>query len=183
MQKKAAIEMSIGTIVVIVLAMSMLILGLILVKNIFTGATYNVNSINDKVRDEIGRLFVENKKTVVYLPNSIAEIEQNNEWGVAFAIKNLNTGTAQASSFSYEVVISDPDATSKCGISERTIENWISTGRSDTNIDISPGQTFYGLVRFNIPDNAPICTVRFHLNVKADGETYAVDFFDVRIIP
>ena len=38
--KKAAIEMSIGTIVTIVLAMSMLILGMVLVKNIFSGYCY-----------------------------------------------------------------------------------------------------------------------------------------------
>ena len=37
-QKKGAIELSMTTIVILVLAMSMLILGLVLIKAIFTGA-------------------------------------------------------------------------------------------------------------------------------------------------
>ncbi|MEK6953289.1 MAG: hypothetical protein AABX29_09845, partial [Nanoarchaeota archaeon] len=46
--KKAALELSIGTIVILVLAMSMLILGLILIRTIFTGAKYNVETMNKK---------------------------------------------------------------------------------------------------------------------------------------
>ena len=45
--KKGAMELSIGTIVIIVLAMSMLILGLVLIKTIFVGAKYNVDTIED----------------------------------------------------------------------------------------------------------------------------------------
>ena len=55
--KKGAIELSIGTIVIVVLAMSMLILGLVLVRTIFAGATYNVQQMNDKVKDQINQLF------------------------------------------------------------------------------------------------------------------------------
>ena len=58
--KKGAIELSMTTVVVIVLAMTMLILGLTLIRTIFTGAQYNVQSINDKVRGEINSLFLEN---------------------------------------------------------------------------------------------------------------------------
>ena len=97
--KKGAIEMSIGTIVIIVLAMSMLILGMILVKNIFSGASENVLQMNDKVKDQINKLFVEDKRTVVYLPNQIAKIQQNEDWGVAFGIKNLERGLPRLEGF------------------------------------------------------------------------------------
>ena len=82
--KSGAIELSIGTIVIIVLAMSMLILGMVLVRNIFSGSSENILQMNDKVKGEINKLFVEDKRTVVYLPNQIAKIDQNNDWGVAF---------------------------------------------------------------------------------------------------
>ena len=49
LRKKGAIELSIGTIVIIVLAMSMLILGIILIKNIFSGSTNAVDDINKGV--------------------------------------------------------------------------------------------------------------------------------------
>ena len=179
--KKGAIELSIGTIVIIVLAMSMLILGLVLVKSIFTGAKYNVDQMNNKVKDEINKLFVEDKKTVVYLPNQIAEIQQNDDWGIGFGIKNLVKGSSESSKFSYDVVVSDPDIRTKCGVGEKDIESWIKTGRADS-FTLAPGDTYFGIVRFNIPEGSPLCTVRFHVEVKRDNVVYATDFFDVEAI-
>ena len=141
--KKAALEMSVGTIVIIVLAMSMLILGMVLIKNIFSGASNNVLQMNNKVKDQINKLFVENKRTVIYLPNQIADIKQNKDWGVAFGIKNLAKGTAEPGRFHYEVSVSDPDVLKKCGINEQSIESWIKTGREDDMI-IAPGQSYVG---------------------------------------
>ena len=179
--KSGAIEMSIGTIVVIVLAMSMLILGMVLIKNIFTGSSENILQMNDKVKDQINKLFVEDKRTVVYLPNQIAKIKQNEDWGIAFGIKNLARGTAEAGRFRYDVTVSDPDVRQKCGIDERTIESWIKTGRADDMV-IAPGQSYFGIVRFLIPENAPLCTVRFHVDVTMDNVPYATDFFDVEVL-
>ena len=181
MKKKGAIELSIGTIVIIVLAMSMLILGMVLVRNIFSGSTDNILQMNDKVKGEINKLFVEDKRTVVYLSNQIAKIEQNEDWGVAFAITNLAKGTAEAGRFHYEVTVSDPDVRQKCGLGERDIESWIKTGRAD-DATVAPGQNYYGIVRFLIPENAPLCTVRFHIDVTADNVAYATDFFDVEVL-
>jgi len=179
--KKGAIELSIGTIVIIVLAMSMLILGMVLVKNIFSGSSENVLQMNDQVKDQINKLFVEDKRTVIYLPNQIAKIEQNEDWGVAFGIKNLERGSSEAGRFHYDVTVSDPDVRTKCGIDERTIESWIKTGRADDSI-IAPGQSYFGIVRFLIPENAPLCTVRFHIDVTLDSAAYATDFFDVEVL-
>ncbi|MFH0808666.1 MAG: hypothetical protein V1888_03585 [archaeon] len=179
--KRGAIELSIGTIVIIVLAMSMLILGLVLIKNIFSGSSENILQMNDKVKDQINKLFVEDKRTVVYLPNQIAKIEQNKDWGVAFGIKNLAKGTVEVGQFSYDVTVSDPDVKQKCGIDEKSVENWIKTGRAD-EMSIAPGQNYYGVVRFFVPENAPLCTVRFHIDVKMDGQSYATDFFDIEVI-
>lgn len=179
---KAAVELSISTIVIIVLAMSMLILGLVLVKSIFTGANYNVDQMNNKVKDEINKLFVEDKRTVVYLPNSLAQIKQGDSWGIAFAIKNLNTGTATAGSFTYSVAVSDPNVRQKCGLGEAEINSWITTGQADT-ISIAPGQTSYNLVRLQIPEASPLCIVRFHLDVKQNGQVYSTESFDVQVMP
>lgn len=180
--KKAAIELSIGTIVIIVLAMSMLVLGLVLIKSIFTGSKYNVDQMNKKVQDEINKLFVEDKRTVVYLPNQLAQITQNEQWGIAFGIKNLAKGTAEAGKFSYQVVVSDSNVRKNCGLSEREVESWIKNGQADS-FTLAPGQTYdNGIVRFYIPEGAPLCTVRFHLEVKKDNQPYATDSFDVEVM-
>ena len=64
-RKEGALEMSIGTIVVIVIAMAMLILGLVLVRTIFTGATESIGTLGDKVQDEIAGLFADEGPDVV----------------------------------------------------------------------------------------------------------------------
>tara|TARA_Y100000310_G_C20677743_1_gene814074 strand:+ start:39 stop:650 length:612 start_codon:yes stop_codon:yes gene_type:complete len=177
--KHSALELSIGTIVIIVLAMSMLILGLVLIRTIFTGAKYNVETMNDKVRDEISELFTEEKKTVIYLANQKADINPGEDWGVAFAIKNLRKGVADAQNFRYIVEASDSNIKKKCGINEATANSWIATGGED-NIDIPPGDTYHGVVRFRVPEGSPLCIIRFNLDVKVEGETYAPsDFFDI----
>jgi len=180
MQKKGALELSIGTIVIIVLAMTMLTLGLILVKTIFSGAQGNIQSINDKVKNEIDKLFVEDKKTVIYLANQRAEIKQEEEWGIAFGIKNLKKGTASSGKFHYVVKVSDPEINVNCGINENIANSWIRTGKEDS-FYLAPGETYYGIVRFEIPEGSPLCTTRYHLEVDVDGEPYFTDFFDVTV--
>ncbi len=181
MQKKGAMELSIGTIVIIVLAMSMLILGLVLIKTIFTGAKYNVDTMNDKVRDEINKLFVEDKKIVVYLANQQAEIDQGESWGVAFAIKNLKAGTVDASKFTYDVVVNNPsEVKANCGVSEKEALSWIKAGGSGS-INIAPGDVYTTIIRFQVSETAPLCIVRYNINVKADAEFYTADSFDINI--
>ena len=179
--KKGAMELSIGTIVIIVLAMSMIILGLVLIRTIFTGAKYNVDTMNDKVRDEINKLFVENKQMVIYLANQEAKVNQGDSWGVAFGIKNLKTGTPEAGKFTYDVVINNPNEVKEnCGINEAEALSWIKAGQSGS-IQIAPGGTYSAIIRFQIPETAPLCIIRYNINVKADGEFYTADSFDINI--
>lgn len=89
--KKAAIELSIGTVVIIVLAMSMLILGLVLIRNIFSGATDSVDTLNEKVRSEITSLFAEEgQKVAVRLgADKTAKIEAGSDsLGIGFGAQS-----------------------------------------------------------------------------------------------
>ncbi len=178
--KRGAIELSIGTIVVIVLSMSMLILGLVLVKNIFSGATNIVDMTNDQLIDQVSKLFGEDKKLVVY-PNTREIVVKSGEAsGFGIGIKNLLTGV-QDKKFSYEVVVSDPDIQKKCGVGEREAEAWISTGRSEDNIDLAPGEFISGKVLLTIPEGSTLCTFRYRINVKHGSQSYAKELMDVTI--
>ena len=64
-EKKGALELSIGTIVVIVIAMAMLILGLVLVRNISELSTGTVDEIDDQVRSQIRNLFNDDSGNIV----------------------------------------------------------------------------------------------------------------------
>ena len=181
MRKKGAMELSISTVVVIVLAMSMLILGLILVRSIFTGAKYNIEKMNEKVEGEINKLFVEDKRAVLYLPNRLAEVKQGSVYGVAFGIQN-NVATQ---TFKWKVEVDDSKIKNKCGVTELQAENWITTG-GDGSASIASGQKYYDLIRFNIPEGAvndiSTCIVRYKLAIsQEDGTPYQTEAFDVDV--
>ncbi|RMD45862.1 hypothetical protein D6829_01080 [Candidatus Pacearchaeota archaeon] len=183
MRKKGAIELSIGTIVIVVLAMSMLILGLILVKSIFSGSSQNIKQINQGVRDKINKLMGEDKKVAVYLQGQEATISPGESYGVAFGIKNRLRGSAgQNAKFSYKVSVVNPDKLEKrCGIDESEALGWIVAGDSEDEIKISPSELTTRLIKFNIDENTPLCTVRFRISVEADNKPYADEIFDLRI--
>ena len=179
--KKAAIELSIGTIVIIVLAMSMLILGLVLLRGIFTGATDNVKELNDKVKDEIRGLFQEeNQRVVVRLTEDTAVMKQGEEFGVAFGIRN--TKGDKTRSFRYSVSLDDDDISRKCGLSPQTAENWVRFGSG--TLSIPPGKVEFDRVVFEIPEDAPLCTTRYKIKIvdtETPSETFANPFFIIKI--
>ena len=182
--KRAAMEMSVGTIVTIVLLMTVLVLGLVLIRSIFTGAEGNIKILDDKVKGEINKLFVEDKRIVVYLTNQQAEIKQGGEWGVAWAVKNLNTGTTTASKLDYVVSVEDTDTLyNNCKIREKEAMSYLKQGYQAKGIDIAPGQVSFVITRIKLPEVAPLCIIRYSITTKLDGQVYDSSFFDINIKP
>ena len=179
--KRAAIELSIGTIVIVVLAMSMLILGIILVKNIFEGANDISTMTNDQLKNQVAQLFGENKKLVVYPDSRHINVEQGKTGGFGIGIKNLLPGNTVDTEFSYEVIVSDPDIRKKCGVGERDAEDWMVTGRSEDKIKIASGDFTYTKVLFEIPVGSPLCTIRYRVNIKMNNQIYASEIMDVTV--
>lgn len=180
-EKKGQMEMSVGTIVTIVLLVTLLILGIVLIKQIFSSAKSVVDLTDQQLRDQINQLFSSDSKIAIYPSTRLVEIKQDNTDGVGIGIKNLLTGASASKTFSYTVIVSDPNLQSKCGIDESTAEGWITTGQSENNIPIPSGDFSSQKVLFEIPTGAPLCTIRYRVNVEADGTAYATDFFDLKI--
>ena len=182
---KGAVELSIGTIVIITLAMSMLILGIVLVKNIFSSGIDIVDMTDAQLKNQVSQLFGEDKKLVMYPDSREIKIKVGDIGGFGFGIQNLLTGTQSTDAkFSYEVIVSDEDVRSKCGVSEQEIErDWITTGRSESNIPIAPGESTSGKVLLTIPDGTAPCTFRLRISVKQNNENYATSLMDVIIEP
>ena len=179
--KRAAMEMSVGTMVTIVLLMSVLILGIFLIQKIFTSAKGAIDLTDQQLRNEINKLFGEESRIAIYPGNRLVEIKQEDTDGVGIGIKNLLSGVEGTSTFSYQVVVSDPDLERKCGISEDRVIDWIVTGRSEVDIPIPSGSFSSQKVLFEIPSGSPLCIIRFRVNVDTDGTAYDTDFFDISI--
>ena len=177
--KKGALELSIGTIVVIVLAMSMLILGLVLIRNIFTGATYNVDQLNRNVEAEINKLFNERgDRIVMYLPDNQAKVKQGKSFGVAFGIKNNVEGESQAGKFTYKVQASDIQR--GCQLTLQQADQYLKLGSTGA-FDLAPGQIRYNLVKIQPSSTAPLCEIRYDISVVKDNQPYDSTFFIMKI--
>jgi hypothetical protein len=181
-KNKGQMEMSVGTIVTIVLLVTLLVLGIVLIKNIFTSATGVVDLTDQQLRTEINKLFSEDSKISIYPGTRLLEIRQEATGGVGIGVKNLMTGTTSTATFAYNVVVSDSDLQAKCGVTTQVAESWIVTGKSEEGIPIPPGDFTTQKVLFELPAGAPLCTIRYRVNVYTnDNKVYATDFFDLKI--
>ncbi len=168
--KKAAIELSIGTIVIVVLAMSMLILGIMLVRSIFSGSEEAVDSINQGVMNEINKLFTDNNnKIAIYPATREVKLKQGSDpKGFAFNIRN-NEVEEQRFTWSVEV---DPNYNiqQKCGISASEANSWLLVSSGSMTLAPSQKMELPELVKFDVPESAPVCNIRYRLDVNKAGE-------------
>jgi len=172
--RKAQMQMSVGTIVTIVLLMTVLILGLVLVRTIFSGAIENVKSIDQSIKTEINKLFAEddNRKIIVYPPSRIIKIKKGNEDYLGFALSIRNIETTEGK-FTYNVFVNDPNIRKNCEINAQEAENWIKLGKSGSvNIPAGDVMSEPEFVRFLLPDDAPPCAIRYGIDVKKDNQQY-----------
>ncbi len=174
--KHAAMEMSVGTIVTIVLLMSVLILGLVLVRTIFSGTIENIGSIDQSVKSEISKLFSEDstKKVIIYPPAREITIKKGEEGGFGFSIRNTeeDTSASAVNKFTYEVSTGEIGCK---GIDKTAADRFIILGKSTTTgINIPSGDSLESpiLVKFGIPESASICNLRYNLDIKKNGKQY-----------
>ena len=132
---------------------------------------------DQQLKGEINKLFGKDKELVIYPSSRRVEIKQEHEDGVGIGIKNLLQGVAGTKTFSYDISVGD---VGKCDVEESVIENWIVIGKSESNLQIAAGDVSVQRVRLEIPTGSPLCTARFRVNVYAEGDAYATDFFDIK---
>lgn len=170
-KKRGAMEMSVGTIVTIVLLMTVLILGLILVRTIFKGAVESIEVIDQAVKNEIDKLFSEDEsiKVVVYPPTRRIIIKKGEDSrGFGFSIRNVGNEEAK---FSYNIKAEEVDQT--CPLRLPEADDLIALGRQGS-VSIAPA-TFMDnpiFVRFSIPDDSPACQVRYSITIEKGTRLY-----------
>jgi len=179
--KKGAIELSVGTMVILVLGMAMLILGIVLVKNILSGATEASELINDNVKAQINKLFnEEDRKSVVYLADNNGNVKKGKMYNVRFGIKNTARGESQAGQFTYTTRASEVG--SGCQLTLAQADTYISLGKTGGPISILAGEApTESIIKMQIPDSAPLCSIRYDIEIKKDSQVYTTNFFMINI--
>jgi hypothetical protein len=181
MNSKGAMEMSVGTIVTIVLLMSVLVLGLFLVQRVFSSGTSAIDSIDDQVQNEIQKLFSEEGRTLAVYPSSrdITIKSGDTPKGFAFSIKNKDTEPAD---YTYEVFAQPSfDFSGKCGstMTEQRANSYLLLSSGNIN-NLGPGEEMElpQLVRFSVPESSPPCTIPYKLEVtKVGGSSQGTDVY------
>lgn len=163
--KKAAMEMSVGTIVTIVLLMSVLVLGIFLIRQIFKSGTGAIDNVDAQIQSEINKLFANEEKSLITYPNSeeIVVKRGDDPKGFAFVLRNEDGGNVQSYTYNVSASIIPP----KCG--SLTIEEanrYVSV--SATQFEVGRGDTINKMVRFDVPKNAPACSIYYILKIKGD---------------
>jgi len=179
--KKAAMEMSVGTIVTIVLLMTVLILGLGLVRNIFSSSSNAINQIDSSVQNQLQQLFSEDGSRMIalYPVEREVKMKQGESGGFGLSIRNVNQ---EAGVFSYDVTASEIG--SGCQLTLAQADGLISLGKMGQNIQLSSGSSLENpiLVKFDLSETTPLCTIRYAINVKSDGVPYgSTNYVDLKV--
>ena len=177
-----------STIVILVLAMSMLVLGIILVRNIFTSATDSVGTIDDQVKNEINNLFgTGNNKIAVSLGSqNTAKIKQGTEnFGVAFGFSPDDPAAWGANLDGCTYTVTAVDQTTYC-IKKgwTTPAKAIKTGDDGVAFDETVPPNGYALMKIDIPETVPECLQRFSILVECTGHPLekTSTYFDIEVI-
>lgn len=179
-QKKAAMEMTIGTMVTIVLLVAVLVMVLFFITKITQSGTSAIEGIDSAVKGEINKLFAKDstQKIMVYPETKKINIKKGEDsLGFGFSIRNLE----ESGSFSYE--ISAVEIEEKCDMTLSEADALIALGKKRSGILITSASILEDpiFVRFSIPDDSPACMISYAINVEKDGKIYGssvyVDLF------
>lgn len=179
--KHAAMEMSVGTIVTIVLLMAVLVLGLVMVRTIFKSSTENINAIDEGVKDQIKEMFGDDDKAriIIYPTRNIKMQKGDSGDGIGISIRNVDRTEGE---FSYEIINTDSD----CSMPKSNAESLIALRRTQSGIFVDGGDIMNEpkLVVFNIPESASPCLIAYDLLVRKKGTSgvYAQVDFNLEIL-
>lgn len=180
---RGAFELSISTVIIIAIGATLLILGLVLVRNVFSGATGSIDLIDRNVKSQINQLFNEDsRKTVVYLPDNEARVEKGKSYNIEFAIKNVVRGESEAGKFTYSTQVSEVEQ-GCTGLSIDKAERFITLGRASSSpIPILPGdEPVSRTIKITPSEDSPLCSITYDIIVKKDGLEYDTNYFILSI--
>lgn len=189
--KKGAFELSVSTIVIIVIAMALLVMGLVLIRNIFTGATESVDTINDRVKDQISGLFSnEGADVVVKLgEGKVADIKANDEiFGVAFGARTPDgSEVGSRTRLRYKLSLEQPSGNNCASVlgQSRAESLFVTKLNTDNPFDEFDGANAFAIVEMRVPKGTATCSQKVLIDVK-DSEAasqgyYAGSFFKIEI--
>ena len=154
--KKSAMEMSIGTIVIVVIAVTMLILGLVLVRTIMCSAVQLTEDVNQNVKNEIKNLFGTTKYGVICMGEGGQEIKiaTGGKRKIVCMVKVEEQAT-------YDISVDNIESLS--GAASSIVDGWV-LDRDVDSLSVSPGSVTEAVaIYMSIPRDAPTTSIKITL--------------------
>lgn len=187
-QKKAAIELSISTIVIIVLAMTMLILGLVLVRTIFTTSTASVDTLSDKVQNEISGLFTDEGADVVVklgADQTAKVMPDTANFGVAIGARTLDGSATNRDRLKYTLKLEEATGKNCMSVLGNTkTEALLTTAiNKPLSFDKFQGANAFARVQISVPKGTAMCTQKVFIDVvdTQDNSNIGGNFFIIEV--
>jgi len=139
---------------------------------------YNIDYMNDNIKNILVRQAGANGKTAFYLPSTgYINVSRGTKYGVAFLIQNVNPKVPEGNEFAYNFDV-DSSSAGDCEVSVDVAQSWIERGwtssgmiagqwREDWN-EWHDAMTIY----FAFPSNVEPCSVKYNFVITRDGAPY-----------
>ena len=196
--KKAGLELSMSTIIVIVLSVVFLILGLALLRTIYGSATSSISTIDEKLKTQLLSLFADETKNTFIKPDDgqIKVRSDTQNFGFIIGARTKFGNDIKAwSEMQYRLIL---DKTSKCYVllGETAIKRWMSGSKmassdadkeSYNNINGGyDGDRGFARIQLDIPKGTPMCTQTvfydFIDKTNSDTQSIGAGAFTVQIL-
>lgn len=162
--KRAAMEMSVGTIVTIVLLMATLVIGLYFISKLKIFGGDAIENVNSQIQNQITKMFEDEGAKLVIYPSSreiTLKKKQDTPKGFAFAVRNNGVSTK---TFSYIVYVQD---VTNCGGFTKQKANSILLGASGS-FSLDSGEDTIAnkdMVKFLMNEEVPLCTMVYKIKI------------------
>ena len=154
--KKGAIELSMNTIIIVVIGITILTLGLRWIYNIFGGLQEQSDKIKTLSEEQITALFGASDKAV-NIPSSIISVQQGKEYNLRVMMRNI---LPAPHAFKYTVALEE-------GTAPVNSVRWYKK-----DIKLNSGEGFEDIITFNTKGYA-LGTYRFRVNLMCNDCTPA----------
>lgn len=176
MKKRGAIELSMSTIIVVILSLVLLSMGVFFVNKTMCAAIKGIDDFDKGWQGELEKIIGDQKK--VAIKESLNEVHKGVSYGVGFGIRNSGDDSEK---FSYELSVVEIE--DKCGFAEDKAMSFVSLGEKESSISIKSGEEYFGLIKFDIPKEVNNCQVKYRIKVMNNNEEHGQGDFFVDIKP
>ncbi len=168
LSKKGAIEMSMQTIIIIVIGVTLLTLGLRFVYTTFSDIGGQQEKVSDLTEKQLLDLFGESEE-VIYLPRDQISVEQGETENLDVIIKN--SGSKDGIKFAYEVnAVDAPGDMELSSVSDWFV--WNQIGKT-----LNSGKGYQEKLLIRVPQNARLGTYLISLEMTTCGDPEICDPF------